>query len=107
MVYRTSYDHLTEERLDPANIGKADGRLLTSLTNWHPTSEPAIEYTGSNFEELPDRIDFVMSTMMWKDVSPQINIGVHLADGREEPIDFSIKVSDFAPSEVYSEEVRL
>ncbi len=107
MVYKTSYDHLTEERLDPANIDKADGRLLTALTNWRPTSEPAIEYTGSNFETVPDRIDYVMSTMMWKDVSTQINIGVHLADGQEEPVEFSIKVSDFANSEIYPEEVKL
>ena len=83
------------------NVGKADGKLLASLTNWQPSSEPQIEYTGSGFEDMPDRIDCIMSTMFWKDVSTQINIGVHMADPQGEPVEFEIKIKDFAPLDIY------
>ena len=55
--------------------------------------------TGAVRDDMPDRIDYIMSAMFWKDVSEQVNIGVHLSDPSV-PVDFTIKVSDFAPADV-------
>jgi len=34
--YKETYDHLAAERFEPSNLGKLDGNLLASLTNWLP-----------------------------------------------------------------------
>ena len=55
---------------------------------------------------MPDRIDYVMSTRAWSEFSNQINIGVHNTSPEEGPVDFSIRVRDFTPRDVYPEDVR-
>jgi len=42
-----------------------------------------------------------MNTMFWKEVSTQVNLGVYMSDPAGGPVDFTIKVKDFAPRDVY------
>ena len=100
---------MAPERFMTSNAGAFDAKLLSSVTTWRPgqfSEEPA--HTGDCQEETPNRIDYIMSVMSWKDYSnsPQVNIGVHMSDpSATNPVDFTIKVSDFAPEDVYDSRV--
>lgn len=108
--YKENYDdHMAPERFMLSNVGAFDAELLSSVTTWRPgqlCEEPT--NTGNCQEEAPDRIDYILSAMFWKDAcSSQVNIGVHLSDPvATNPVDFSIKVSDFAPEDIYDARVR-
>ena len=105
--YKETYDHVPRERLEPENLNTVDGNLLARTFEWRPgLVEQMPRWTGSNFENEPDRIDFIMNTMFWKDVSEQVMLGVHMSDPDGEPVDFTIKVSDFAPRDIYPTELR-
>ena len=54
-----------------------------------------------------DQLNYIFSTMIWNDVSTQIKIGVHNSDPEAGPVDFTIRVRDFAPRDVYPEDVKL
>ena len=91
--YKENYDHVPRERLEPANLNTVDGNLLSQTLNWRPgLVEQTPKHTGSDFEDAPDRIDYIISTMHWKEVSEQVMLGVHMADPRDGPVDFTVKV---------------
>ena len=105
--YKENYDHIPRERLEPANLNTVDGNLLARTINWRPGCvEKMPRYTGSDFDSASDRIDFILNTMYWKDVSDQVMIGIHMSDENDEPVDFTIKVTDFAPQDVYRADLR-
>jgi len=90
----------------PSSQGKVDGNLLRQLTTWTPDKGTQIESISIVEDSPPDRIDFIMSTMYWKDISDQINIGLHNRRGEESPVDCTIRVRDFKPSDVYPAEIK-
>ena len=96
------------DRLDPSNQGKADGVLLADLTGWRPGRAQDVGFTGTEaqFAALEDRMDIIVSTSYWKEVSTQINFGVFNAAPERGPVDVSIKVRDFSPMDIYSQNVR-
>ena len=73
IAYKDSYDHIARERLQPDSLSLWDGDLLSSLTSWTPATSPMtdLRYSGSAQDLMtkPDRIDYVMNTMLWKGVS--------------------------------------
>ena len=108
--YKRTYDHIAPERFLKVNRGSLDGDLLASLTTWTPQKRwPLIGFTGLKFspDGFPDRINYIMSTKAWNNQSNTINIGVHNTNPNDGPVNFNIRVRDFAPRDVFPEDVRV
>lgn len=111
IVYRTDFGHVNPEAIYPDASDHIDGLRVAKVTTWTPDSrEPDYGISSYNLangqKELADKIDFIFWGKHWI-CNPVVQIGVYNSKPEDGPVDFTIRMRDFAPKDTYPRQVRV